>query len=95
MSFFKPNALSPIQIERRRKIQAKGRKHFIVYRGILGWGGSTFIATTLWRWHDEFGRRRPDVLFDLSLGLIVWAAAGYFWGAFLWNRMYGKSTAQD
>jgi hypothetical protein len=44
MSLFGP--MSTRQIERLEKIQAKGRKHYIFYTGILGWGMSVFLLTT-------------------------------------------------
>ena len=93
MNSFKPPVLSPKQSERRRKIQVNGRTRFIVYRGILGWGGTTFILTTLWGWHAKFGwhfpAAKPDVFVDISFGLLGYAIGGYIWGAFQWRRMFG------
>jgi len=98
MKLFKPTAFSPKQIERRRKIQGKGRKHYIFYRGVLGWGGTSFIMTSLWDWHGKFGWRVPavrrDVVFDISIGLLAWTIAGYIWGAFMWTQMFGKPTLE-
>ncbi len=99
MNLFKPTALSPKQIERRRRIQAQGRKHYILYHGILGWGGSTFILTTLWDWLDKFGWHlpplKPELFLDVSFGLLVWSVAGYFWGAHMWRKFYVKFIPQD
>jgi hypothetical protein len=99
MNSFQANAQPPEQIEHRRKIQAKGRKHFIVYRGILGFGGSAFILTKLWQWHDAFGWHvsflTPEMFLVVPFELLVWTVAGYFWGAFMWTQAYAKSTSQD
>lgn len=68
----------------RKKIRAQGRKHYIVYTGILRWGMSVFILTTLWSWYEEYGWRVPphgDLWFSVILGLIIWSVAGYFWGS--------------
>jgi hypothetical protein len=98
MNLFKQTPSSPKQIERRRRILAQGRKHFIVYHGILGWGGSTFILTTLWDWHDKFGWHLPaaklELFFDVSFWLLVWSIAGYFWGARMWRKMNEKPIPQ-
>ena len=48
MSLFKPTPLTPKQFEKRKELYAKGRVHFVLYSGVLGWGMSCFIATTLW-----------------------------------------------
>jgi hypothetical protein len=72
--------LSPRQIESRLKIFAKGRKHFILYRGILGWGLTCFIGTTVWDWHHKYGWHLPPqraVFFDVLVGLVLWSAGGY------------------
>jgi|HubBroStandDraft_6_1064221.scaffolds.fasta_scaffold571521_2 hypothetical protein len=52
MNLFKPAVLSPKQIERRNRIRAKGRNHYIFYTGILGWGMSVFLMTTSWELYD-------------------------------------------
>jgi hypothetical protein len=49
MSFLKPGPPSRKQIERRERIRLKGRNRYIVVRGILGWGMTTFLLTSIWR----------------------------------------------
>jgi hypothetical protein len=72
----KATPLSPRQIESRMKIFAKGRKHFILYRGILGWGLTCFIGTTVCEWYGKYGWYLPPrgvVVFDVLSGwLLVW-----------------------
>jgi hypothetical protein len=99
MNLFKPTALSQEQIERRKRIQAQGRKHYILYHGVLGWGESMFILSTLWDWHDKFGWHlpapKPELFLDVSFGLLVCSITGYFWGAYMWRKMNEKSIPQD
>jgi hypothetical protein len=99
MNSFKQTALSSTQLERRRRIQAQGRKHYILYHGLLGWGGSMFILSTLWHWHDKFGWHlaapKPELFLDASFGLLACSVAGYFWGALMWRKMNEKSIPQD
>jgi hypothetical protein len=93
MPFFKPSVLSPKQIERRNRIRARGRKRFVFYTGVLGWGMSMFVVMTLLRWHGDYGWRGPcrgDVrheIFLLAVGLIIWSTAGYLWGTVMWKKL--------
>jgi len=98
MPSFKPAALSPKQIEYRKRIRAKGRKHYIFYMGILRFGMSMFVLTTLWDWHDKYGWHVPpprDLAFDIILGFVIWSAVGYFWGAYMWKRLFEELPAQN
>jgi len=91
-----PATLSPKQIEYRKRIRAKGRKHYIVYTGILRWGMFVFVLTTLWSWYEKYGRHIPprgDLCFSIILGLVIWSVAGYFWGGYMWNRFFQEPPA--
>jgi hypothetical protein len=92
MPFFKPAILSPAQMERREKTRAKGRKHYILYRGILGWEMSVFVITNLWDWRRRYGwhvpQSRGDLYLDLLFGLVLWSVMGYFVGAILWKQVF-------
>jgi hypothetical protein len=48
----------------------KGKKHFVIYRGVLGWGGFMFIFMTALEYHTLFGW---TLAFDLhfAFSLIV------------------------
>jgi hypothetical protein len=91
MPLFEPAVLSPKQIEYRKRIRAKGRKHYIFYTGILRFGMSVFVLTTLWNWHGKYGWHIPprEYLYSsLTLGLVIWSVAGYFWGTYIWKRFF-------
>ncbi len=100
MPLFKPAVLSSEQIERRRRIRAKGRKHYIFYRGILAWGLPVLLLTTLWRWYDDYGWRGPrradlySEIAHLAIGVIVWSAAGYFYGVTMWKQLDTDNSSQ-
>jgi hypothetical protein len=100
MSFFKPTVQSAKQIERREKIRAKGRKHFIFYRGMLGWGVPVFALTTLWNWHDRYGWEVPhggnlhSESARIALRLVLWLTGGYFFGVALWKRFGFEHDAE-
>jgi hypothetical protein len=98
MNLFTPAPLTPKQIERRKEMRAKGRKHFIFYTGILRFGMSIFVVNILWRYYDEYGWHAPprgDLYVDiayLAFVLAIWLVAGYFVGVAMWTRWSNEST---
>jgi uncharacterized membrane protein len=100
MRLFKPTELSPDQIERRKRIGTKGRKHYIFHVGVLRFGMPMFLAMTLWRWHDSYGWHIPprgDLPIDcaaIAFSLAVWLTAGYFWGVTMWKRMGFENSSE-
>jgi hypothetical protein len=54
-----------------------------------------FVLTTLWNWHGKYGWHIPSleyVAFSIILGLVIWPVAGYFWGAYMWKRMFEERS---
>jgi hypothetical protein len=101
MNLSKLFARSPQQIEILRKFVSmhKDREHYILNVGMLRWGGSMFIVTTLGDWHHEFGWHVPAVRPALFLyflyilfNLILWTVGGYYFGASLWKKAFGETT---
>ncbi len=76
---------SAIRSRQRQKWEKKrrhGRRSFLLYRGILRWGGIMFILTTItnhFALHQKLGW-----LSELSL-LAGCLLAGYIWGFFTWG----------
>jgi hypothetical protein len=73
--------------ERRKswlKISARGRNHFIFVRGVLGWGISTFALFTLMQVYVDHNRNYLSPP-HLLVGVVSFAAAGYGWGAVMWQ----------
>jgi hypothetical protein len=99
MSPFTPAELSSEQIERRKRIRAKGRKHYIFHTGVLRFGMSLFLVMTLWRWHERYRWQLPPrqdlpiVCAAIAFSLAIWLTAGYFWGVTMWKRMGFQDTA--
>jgi len=93
MSLFKSGAPSPKQRERLEKIRARGRKHFILYTGVMTWGMSVFLLTSIWAWYDSNGWQIPSGrilshdLIMIFVNLAIWLTAGYFYGASMWRRI--------
>jgi hypothetical protein len=83
----------------RRKWERKrrhGKRSFIVYRGVLKWGGIMFVLTTITNVVAHQGQ--PDWIFELS-ALIACSFAGYIWARSIWhvneNRFQGTGKQQD
>jgi hypothetical protein len=89
-------ALSPRQVERRNRIRAKGRNHYIFYTGILGWGMPVFLTTTIWGWYHHGWRFPPrgELFFSLLFGLVIWTAAGYWVGVRMWKRFFEEPSQE-
>lgn len=72
---------------------AKGRGHFIFYKGMLSWGGPVFVTITLWDWRDKYGwhiprwQDLPSISLYVTFNLALWLTAGYFFGARVWRKM--------
>ena len=96
MRLIEPMTLSPKQIEYRNRIRAKGRKHYIVYTGILGWGSAMFVVTTLWTCYDKYGWHIPprrDLWLSVILGVVIWPVAGYSFGSITWKRWFENPSS--
>ena len=94
MRLFKTAELSPKQIERRDRTRAKGRKNFILYRGILGFGGFVFIINSIFEWCYNFAWHVPNggmFWFAIIAGLTICPVTGYFWAAWMWNKYFENS----
>ncbi|NGM84792.1 hypothetical protein G5B47_20525 [Paenibacillus sp. 7124] len=79
------------------KIRSKGRKHFLFYRGVIGWGIPTAIIFTFF---TELLENDHSITFDYSFymsllkTLIILPVCGYFWGLWVWKwteKNYKKS----
>lgn len=61
--------------------------------GVLTWGCSVFVLSTLSSWYAKYGWHKPpraDLFsngLDIALNLVLWLTAGYFLGARLWRKM--------
>ncbi len=100
--FSKLSNMTPKQLKRWELIRKRGKRHFVLYRGILGWGLWMFIVMTI------FGHLN-QVDFQLSFletisipmvitNLIVWTIAGYVFGQWTWSaseKTYLKNTGVE
>ncbi|MEM9838482.1 MAG: hypothetical protein AAF830_04925 [Pseudomonadota bacterium] len=63
--------------ERWAQMEEKGFWHFVLMRGVLGWGVAMFIAMNTFRYFrtDAFPSAET-----LALSAVVWTAGGILWG---------------
>ncbi|MBO6576751.1 MAG: hypothetical protein JJ896_14075 [Rhodothermales bacterium] len=85
---------TPENIERMERRIERGRLHFIVWVGMVAWGGTMGVITVawdLWRqrtWRLELGTWPPsvtEVLGDLSVSLAIWPIGGVLFGYLMWE----------
>ncbi len=76
---------SPDRLEKRRermkRIVAKGRGHYVVVWGMIGWGVPTALLFT-WGMSAWQGM---SFLGLLPLSLTLFPIGGYLWGAIMWR----------
>jgi len=83
------------QLERLRKIRSRGRGHFILWYGVLVWGVSTAVLSSL-----LMGWLKTDrTFFDYApTAFVIFPIAGVFWGASMWwwsMRLLRKRGVDD
>lgn len=66
------------------RLTDKGQIHFIVWHGVLGFGGLTaLLYTVLTGWVRGFEAMRDDV----AMASVLFPIGGIGWGAITWRRM--------
>jgi len=68
--------------------RAKGRRHFILVRSVLGWGlGTAFLFTAL-LWVE--GEPSSRLLPNLVASVVVFPLGGILWGSWMWSILEGQ-----
>ncbi len=83
-----------IKFEKQRqsweKIRKRGKLSFILYRGVLGWGGFMFLVMTTFQ---VFVNHRSLSWSFMLVSALVWPLAGYVCGLCVWSwserRLHG------
>ncbi len=73
--------------QRWQKTKARGKNSFTLRVGVLQWGGLMFIAMTaqdLIR-KPRFSHQAIYYVADIAVNLLIWAIAGFFFGARMWS----------
>jgi hypothetical protein len=85
------------QREKWRKVRARGKQRFVITRGVLIWGISTFIVeNVVVVFADFYWLHRPYIrpsLGSLTAQLIAFCFTGYFYGLWFWSwheRNFGQ-----
>lgn len=77
-----------VQRKWRRDFRSWGKRRFILWFGVVGFGGLMFVAMTA---VDFFIHHRVDY-FLVALNLVIWPLAGYGFGRTLWTLYYDSET---
>lgn len=83
------------ELDAWREVRAKGRRSFILKRGVLFWG--LFMAVSMAIFQvliDDAPFQWGALLRQLGINLIIYPIGGYAWGAWMWwymDRRYRRS----
>lgn len=78
----KESSHSESKRDRQNRILAKGRTHFVLWRGVIGWGITTALGFSLIM---GWGQPLKDALPMLLISLTVFPIVGFFWGSLMWR----------
>ncbi|TDX52082.1 hypothetical protein [Orenia marismortui] len=92
--------------EEKRKweqIKARGKLHYILIHGILGWGFITALAYLFFTFIIKYGfdlslLSSKDFLQELAISLIVFPIVGILQSLFAWNkkeRIYSEERKKE
>ena len=80
---------NPAKFEKHRqaweKLRQRGKVSFILYKGVLLWGGLMFVLTTctnVFIRHDPLNRLPMFLVIDA----LIWCLFGSIWGIWMWHR---------
>ncbi|MEM1380606.1 MAG: hypothetical protein AAGH41_08280 [Pseudomonadota bacterium] len=59
------------------KLSAKGFWHFVLMRGVLGWGAVMFVLMTGGRWVTSDEQLSPEFI---AFSAVLWTCGGLVWG---------------
>lgn len=78
-----PRIMGEKERERWGRMRKKGRRYFILVRGVLFWGLFAGLVDTAlqWLWRTPPFQPWPDFLADATFFALI----GYYWGRWKWN----------
>jgi hypothetical protein len=80
------------QAEQYSRLRRRGRRHFILWRGVVFWGITTacfVLAINFWALDGQLKT------ISVVIPLIVFPVTGYFWAAWFWSWMERQVGVQD
>lgn len=89
------NPLTMSESERAKweRTRAKGKRRFIVVRGVLGWGMTTALLVSAWSWIE--GEPTSHLWPHLVTSMISFCLVGIVFGSLLWSYMEGRYAASS
>ena len=87
--FSKLFELPPSQLRNWEKIRVKGKSHFILYRGVLGWGLYMFVVLTIFNHLQavdfQFSELKSISLQIVFINFFICIIGGFFFGRLTWS----------
>jgi ABC-type multidrug transport system permease subunit len=87
------------QREKWEKVRARGKKRFVFFNGIIGWGLPTaFLYTSAMTYMDQGALEFNDAFYRLLLiAIVLFPIGGVVFGLWVWNwseRAYHKASGE-
>lgn len=92
---------TPERLHRWEKTRSKGKRHFVLWRGVIFWGGFMFVIMQLWQfgfWYYRYHSAPPAITAYLLLCAIGYPIGGWWWGNTVWTmteRSYQAHQQHD
>ena len=83
------------------KTRIQGKRHFVLWRGVIFWGGFMFVFMQLWQyvfWYYRYHSAPPAMGAYLLISAIVYPIGGWWWGNIIWamtERSYQAHRQHD
>ena len=74
------------QLDKLSKIASKGKWHYILFHGAIGWGVTTAVLFSLLQSFIS----EVEFTDNIWLALIIFPLGGIGWGAFMWSYYQKK-----
>ena len=77
----------------REQTRQAGRKRYVWWTGVLGWGGLMFLVVTSFIYVQQYGATWPSAenllgfLIFVLANAAVWMVGGYWFGSTMWSTM--------
>lgn len=80
---------TPKHLERWRKIRAKGKRHFVLMYGVLGFGLTAFALSTVADYYGHAAKFASNSghFWEPGFSLLLWFLIGFGWGLWMWRYM--------
>lgn len=75
--------MTPAQYHKLSQTISKGKWHYIIMHGVIGWGITTAVLFSIFQVYTG----TSSFMQQIVPALLIFPLAGAAWGAFMWSRI--------